>query len=254
MEDPWKITCNIPLATPRSDLRPQSAVVCRSSRLCLGAGQGRLPARLGADQGRLLGHGETLNQNVDDTVKQALGMEPIPSPGMKNEPTGANLAKAAAKDAVERADAAEKVKKAFEKAAEETAQQNLDATKAAAKTAVKDAERHVDAVKDVGKNARRCRRRRPGPTDVITKATAKVVGEYVKMEDAANQRDAAITRWNEVEQEGRYGYAARSQYPGVLAWDDSLEGKLRSEWDALGTGRTWEMARPGVRRGWDYAS
>ena len=37
-------------------------------------------------------------------------------------------------------------------------------------------------------------------------------------------------------------------------WDDALEGKLRGEWDALHTGRSWETSAPSVRRGWDYAT
>jgi hypothetical protein len=50
----------------------------------------------------------------------------------------------------------------------------------------------------------------------------------------------------------RYGFGSRSYYRDHKSWDDTLDTKLRGEWDNLGTGRRYDEARPFIRRGWDY--
>jgi hypothetical protein len=68
-----------------------------------------------------------------------------------------------------------------------------------------------------------------------------------------NARNPSDEDWDSVEDSLRYGYSARSQYRND-AWDDRLETKLRSEWDELETGRSWDQARGTIRRGWDRAA
>ena len=50
------------------------------------------------------------------------------------------------------------------------------------------------------------------------------------------------------------GCAVRSQYAANYIWDNKLEGKLRGEWDALGTGMSWNDSRAEIQRGWNYSS
>jgi hypothetical protein len=71
----------------------------------------------------------------------------------------------------------------------------------------------------------------------------------VKTRPDDTKRD--LDEWDTIEHQARYGYGARTQYPGD--WNDDLELKLRNDWDELGTGRTWEESRRGIRAGWDYA-
>jgi hypothetical protein len=53
----------------------------------------------------------------------------------------------------------------------------------------------------------------------------------------------------------RYGAGARQHY-GIAyrEWDDRLEAKMRAEWEALQTGRSWDQVKAAVRRGWDRAT
>jgi len=189
----------------------------------------------------LSGQPSSLNQNAGDTVKQAMGTEPVPPLGVKTHPTDP---KDALKESV----------KVDSKNAEQAAKQNLDATKAAAKAKVDVAEKHVDAVKDANKAREQMAKESAKATEAIDKAHENIASEYAKMDDAVVQRNAAIAHWHQTEQEARYGYGLRAQYPNVNTWDDKLEGTLRTDWDALQNGRSWDEARAGVRRGWDYAS
>ncbi len=92
---------------------------------------------------------------------------------------------------------------------------------------------------------------RPTDPEVAAKDAEKAREDMTK---ATTKAGEAVARWQDAEQDVCYGYSVRSQYPADLTWDDQLEGKLRREWDALGTGRTWEVSRYGIRCGWDYAS
>jgi hypothetical protein len=56
--------------------------------------------------------------------------------------------------------------------------------------------------------------------------------------------------WNRAEQALRYGHGARSHYATENEWNEGLEARLRDEWTDLGTGRSWDEARPHVQRGW----
>ena len=60
--------------------------------------------------------------------------------------------------------------------------------------------------------------------------------------------------WTATEPAARYGFGARSKY-GMehKVWDDKLETKLRTEWDAFKTDRKWDEAKRDVRAGWDFS-
>ncbi len=189
----------------------------------------------------LSGNTPSLNQHAGDTFMQALGSEPVPPPGVKSHPSDPK-------------DAMKEAAKADAKATTEAATQKLDAAKAAAKATVKDAERHRDAVKDVGKAREAMATESVKAAEAIDRARSNIVDEYASMNDAVAHRDAAIARWRQAEQEARYGFAVRSQYPTYNVWDNALEGKLRTDWETLKNGASWEESRAGVRRGWDYAS
>lgn len=84
-------------------------------------------------------------------------------------------------------------------------------------------------------------------------AAAEIGKQNEKINQANADRDAAMAQWRMAEQEARYGHAVRTQYPRGQVWDDSVEARLRGEWDGLGTNRSWEHSKAGVRRGWDFA-
>ena len=57
--------------------------------------------------------------------------------------------------------------------------------------------------------------------------------------------------WTRVEPAYRYGYGASTQYGMHKQWDSTLEGKLKTEWTDLKSGRTWEEMKDSVKRGWN---
>ena len=64
-----------------------------------------------------------------------------------------------------------------------------------------------------------------------------------------------IGDWNDVEMPLGYGYGARQQYGNQYpAWNQELEGKLRSDWEATGDKPThkWNDVKDYVRRGFEY--
>jgi hypothetical protein len=62
-----------------------------------------------------------------------------------------------------------------------------------------------------------------------------------------------VPNFEDVEPAYRYGFGARRQYgKEFTTWDDRLESRLRTEWDELKYGRSFDESRPYIRRGWDY--
>jgi hypothetical protein len=84
-----------------------------------------------------------------------------------------------------------------------------------------------------------------GVGDTLKQAAGK---EAIPPGNAPNANGAAS--WAQSEPALRYGYGAR-QYYAKDEWNDELEGKLRKDWDANGTGSSWERIKSAVRRGWD---
>ena len=89
--------------------------------------------------------------------------------------------------------------------------------------------------------------------ETVSKAHADIAEGHAKIKEAGARRDEAIEKWHDAEQEVRYGYSVRSQYPAGYKWDDRLEAKLQGEWDALHPVRSWNASKPGIHRGWDHA-
>lgn len=182
--------------------------------------------------------GEELNQDVGDTLKQAVGAEPIPPSGVKNPVDPKDAVKAAGKAREDMVEAAEDANKAAAKASEAI-------TEKRAKLSEKVAEVRKDAAKAEFKASEKIAEAQQSAVDDIQKEREKVT-------EAAAKRDEATAKWRQAEQEARYGYAVRMQRP-TEEWNDALEGTLRGEWSMLGTGRSWEESRMGIRRGWDHA-
>ena len=57
--------------------------------------------------------------------------------------------------------------------------------------------------------------------------------------------------WVRVESAVRYGHGAARHYSDS-DWDEKLEARLRSEWEASGQHSTWDSMKEGVERGWHY--
>jgi hypothetical protein len=83
-------------------------------------------------------------------------------------------------------------------------------------------------------------------------ASAAMARDRRAVDEAVAARDAAIGEWREAEQEARYGFSARAQYPAAQDWTPAVSIALATEWESLGTGRAWRVAVIGVRRGWDF--
>ena len=184
--------------------------------------------------------GEQLNQNVADTIKQSVGSEPIPPLDVKTRPTET---KVAFKDE----------EKAHEKLVTESVKASQTASKAhddIAKEHAKRDEKVADVRKDLANETAKA-------NDKIAAAGEKeaegIARERGKIDVADAKRDDAASKWRDAENELRYGYSVRSQYPGNSVWDESLESKLRGEWEALNTGMSWDASRMEIHRGWDYA-
>ncbi len=58
--------------------------------------------------------------------------------------------------------------------------------------------------------------------------------------------------WEEAEQEGRFGFSARSQYSQFDDWTEELALTLRHEWEKMHPARPFEDAQKGIRRGWEF--
>ena len=65
-----------------------------------------------------------------------------------------------------------------------------------------------------------------------------------------------VRTWADAESSVRYGVGAREQYGTAHpAWNDKLEGTLKSEWDGFGakTKSKWDEVKRDVRRGYERA-
>ncbi len=184
--------------------------------------------------------GEKLNQNVADTVKQAVGSAPIPPLDVKTRPTDLKVA-------------VENAEKAHEQMAKESVKAEETASKAGDEIAKKHAKRdekvtsvRKDLASETSKANDKIVSARDNAAEEISKQHGKVGAANAKRNDAAS-------KWRDAEQELRYGYSVRSQYPSNSVWNETLEAKLREEWDGLDTGVSWDASRLEIHRGWDYA-
>ncbi|MFO0604435.1 MAG: hypothetical protein U0324_14725 [Polyangiales bacterium] len=191
-----------------------------------------------------------LNQNVVDTVKQAVGDQPVPPPAVKTR----------ADTPGQVADRVEDQMKAQLKAQEKVAEARTDAAVERVRAEAKVAEVKRDAEEKIAKAKEDAQERFQKSQEKIvemrTEAYEKVAEVRAKAGDAvAKQQDKvaeAQRDWARAEEAMRYGFGARRQYADERVWDDRFESRLRHEWTELKNGTTWEEARPYVRQGWDY--
>lgn len=196
--------------------------------------------------------GEQLNQNAADTIQQSVGAESIPPLGVKTRPTDPKVA-------------ARRTEKALRNMKKESGKASVTMSRAhddIARERVELTERVADARQELAAQQTTASKTeiaqaRARANDEIAQARAKAADgiekAHEKIDEAGARRDKAITTWREAEEEVRYGYSVRSRYSVASVWDEKLEKELRVEWDALDTGRSWNIAGPEVHRGWDYA-
>jgi hypothetical protein len=207
-------------------------------------------------------NGAELNQGVGDTVKQSMGKEAIPPPGVRNRPDDP---KTVAKDAQK---AGEQLEKQSAKAAETGAKERESIEKERGELRGKVGEVHKDLAAQQAKASGSAKAAQVKAGEKIAEAETtahekiaalegnaaeSIAKKHAKIDEAGAKRDEAAAKWHDAEKEVRYGYSVRSQYPADYAWDEKLEGKLHGEWDALGAGTPWHLSRAGIHRGWDYA-
>lgn len=262
----------------------------------------------------LANKGRELEQSFVDTVKQAVGSEPVPPLDVKTHPTDP----AKLDDAIERA--AKRAEKAQEHAAKTLSSANENVAKEQQKLneAIAKAQRdletkqqrivgHIgdaqdealDDILDLEDDRRALRNevaeRSPDPSLALRekmantsiemdhvrdelaekvqrarasladeerdasraiasareKTAAAIDAQRERVAKALEERDEALDAWRQAEREARFGFGARSQFAEGTAWDERVERSLRSDWESLETGRTWDQARDGVRRGWN---
>ncbi len=170
--------------------------------------------------------GTDLNQNVGDTVKQAAGQAPVPPLSAKTRPDDPKeMAKLVEKEIKERGKVEQKV--------------------IAAKTDV--------AVAQVEAQAQVARAQQTAAEKVST-VQADASKAIAEVQQKAGERVADARSWDRVEPAVRYGYAARSQYADVPAWNDQIDSRLQKEWTQFNTGGSWDDVRQHVRHGWDSAN
>jgi hypothetical protein len=198
-----------------------------------------------------IGHAVELNQNAADTIKQAVGNEPVPPPMVKTRAdtpsqvadqveknmkeqlkAEGHIAEARTDMAVERVRTEAKVAEAKAEAEQKIAKAKAGAQEKFAKEQEKIAEMRTDAYEKIA--------------DVRAKAGDEISKKQEKVDDA--RRD-----WSRAEQAMRYGFGAQRQYTDERVWNDKFEDRLRREWTELKNESTWEDVRPYVRQGWDYA-
>jgi hypothetical protein len=170
--------------------------------------------------------GHELNQNAVDTVVQSIGWAPIPSIDEKTRET----------DPLVAAKSAEKAHAKMEMVSAETLATIAKVNEEIAQ------QRHalIDAIGEIRKG-------------LVAREAMATHDEEAKIEKATASRDEATAQWHDAEEEVRYGYFVRSRHPDDAVWDGTLEGKLRSEWEALDTGKAWDVSSVEVHRGWDLA-
>ena len=202
-----------------------------------------------------------LDQRIGDTVRQAIGSEPLPTPSQKTRHVRpADLAREAAKESRARDDAdaritstqialaADSARADGEIAAEQLAARGrIQHEQAKLEDIVDDARREVDESEQraLGRSAKR--------HEKIAEIQAESDEKILAMQREAGDRIVRAPAWARIEPAVRFGYGARLHYSGLSTWDHAIEARLREEWAQLTCGSPWEEARVHVRRGWESA-
>jgi hypothetical protein len=214
-----------------------------------------------------------LNQNAADTVKQAVGAQPVPPPMVKTRPDDPqDAAKAVEKQIKEQGKAQEKLVEARTDVAVEQvrAQGKVAAEQQAAQEKLAGEQRKLgeisaeareaqlksqrDAQEKIAKQQQKIAEVRADAGQKIAEVQQKAGEKIADVQQKAAEKVGGALPWNQVEPAVRYGYVARLQYPEVVGWDDSLDTRLRGEWTQMRGEGTWDDVRSHVRRGWDAAT
>lgn len=217
--------------------------------------------------------GAELNQNLGDTLKQAVGVAPLPPPSMKTHPDDPrDTAKRVEKEIKERGKVQEKIATAQTEVAVERvrAQGAVASEQQRAQEKVVGEQRKLveiaaDAREATAKTLRETQeklaKQQERIADVRADASEKIAevqqrsGEKIaEVQQRFGEKVAEAQDWSRVEAAVRYGYGARLQYTDALEWNDALEALLRREWGQLKGAGSWDDMRAHVRRGWDSAA
>ena len=92
--------------------------------------------------------------------------------------------------------------------------------------------------------------------DTVRQAQGKEAIPPAHVANAGGTNVGSDLGWNDAEEGVRYGYGARDEYGTQhAAWDDTLETRLKGDWESAGTGvqRKWDEVKNAVRRGYERA-
>jgi Skp family chaperone for outer membrane proteins len=170
------------------------------------------------------GSGQKLNQTVGDSTDPAV------------------VAKAAEKTRENMEEESEKADKIISKAREDIAKEHLRLSETVGAV-------RKDLAAEEAKAKDKLAHAHAAAKEKVAEAKDRAAGSIAK---ACAKIEETLLEWHDAQQELRYGYSVRSQYPANHAWNPKLEEKLQAEWDELDTGRSWKLARMGIRRGWEY--
>lgn len=198
-----------------------------------------------------VGDAVELNQNAADTIKQAVGSDPVPPPMVKTRAdTPGQVADQVEKNMKEKLKAEEHIAEARTDMAVERVRTEAKVAEAKQEAEEKIAKAKQEAQEKFAKEQEKIGEMRSKAYEKIADVRAKAGEEISKKQDKV---DDARRDWTRAEQAMRYGFGAQRQYTDERVWNDKFEDRLRSEWTELKNGSTWEEVRPYVRQGWDYA-
>jgi hypothetical protein len=85
----------------------------------------------------------------------------------------------------------------------------------------------------------------------LDQSAKDTVKQAAGKESAPNTAEGRIG-WEHARHAIRLGHGAATYWTTERDWSDSLESRLRGEWEKLKTSIEWKDAGPLVRRGWEY--
>ena len=84
----------------------------------------------------------------------------------------------------------------------------------------------------------------------LGQSVVDTVKQATGSEPMPNGEEAGIN-WDLARHAIRLGHGAATFWPDDTEWSEALEGRVRAEWTAVGSGIEWTQALPLVRHGWE---
>ena len=84
--------------------------------------------------------------------------------------------------------------------------------------------------------------------DTVKQATGKE-----RIPDPMQANDKPNDEYQRVEPALRFGYGASRYYDEHKQWNESLEAKMRADWDHVHADQKFDKVKEDVRRGWERA-